>query len=655
MQLVQITRLLKWRGIRVFQISDTEIQTVEHMLLADGCGFAEDARKVIRFWESTDVAACPGSGKTTVLLAKLKLMADRMPFDNGAGICVLSHTNVAVNEIKDKMSGYLGKLMNYPNYVGTIQSFIDKYVTRPYLKQKYGKLVQAVDDRTYAEHLCRIIDSRKYPQLSGLVTNKYKIESVLYKEKADYVGALYINAGGALCIGNQGAPLAGSNRPSTQQFLHAQQDMLKGEGMIKYSDAFRYAEDAVNELTEEYTDLFSSRFKYVFVDEYQDCKENQRRALAKLFDPEKCCVFHIGDPDQAIYGSDRDTEQDWQPRGDSLVLEHSNRYGQEIADVLCPLRTGHQAIKSSCGNTGNRPILIVYNMNTISLVKDEFVYQLETHNLTDAKGVYKAIGHIRNDNAAGIKVGSYWNGYDGNKRTGSGFLFWSVIDEVCNELKDGHMDRVEPIVRRLICRIFHYSGIVNAETGREHTLATLKKGLNASHFDEYREGLIAMTELPEYSRKSLSDAFWEMIDALFVGSQLTSRFVKDNLPVFFMEEALTGSVQESNPNIYVEPIRGRKIQFDTIHGVKGETHDATLYLETEIKKSSDIVRILPFLGIGKVGASSLYDYSRKLAYVGMSRPRKLLCLAVQESTYERSISAFQGWEVVDIRNRQKAD
>ena len=77
--------------------------------------------------------------------------------------------------------------------------------------------------------------------------------------------------------------------------------------------------------------------------------------------------------------------------------------------------------------------------------------------------------------------------------------------------------------------------------------------------------------------------------------------------------------------------------------------------ETEIKKSSDIVRILPFLGIGKVGASSLYDYSRKLAYVGMSRPRKLLCLAVQESTYERSKSAFQGWEVVDIRNRQKAD
>jgi hypothetical protein len=83
--------------------------------------------------------------------------------------------------------------------------------------------------------------------------------------------------------------------------------------------------------------------------------------------------------------------------------------------------------------------------------------------------------------------------------------------------------------------------------------------------------------------------------------------------------------------------------------VKGETHDATLYLETEMKNSSDIVRILPYIGIGKARSSTLFDYSRKLAYVGMSRPRKLLCLAIQESTYNRSKNAFQDGEVIDIR------
>lgn len=108
------------------EIDDKELEIVESILLAKGC----------HCWESVDVAACPGSGKTTVLLAKLKLLADRMPFQKGSGICVLSHTNVAVNEIKTKLSDYADILMSYPNYVGTIQSFIDQFVTKPYLKQK---------------------------------------------------------------------------------------------------------------------------------------------------------------------------------------------------------------------------------------------------------------------------------------------------------------------------------------------------------------------------------------------------------------------------------------------------------------------------------------------------------------------------------------
>ena len=99
------------------------------------------------------MSACPGSGKTTVLLAKLKLLADRMPFVNGAGICVLSHTNVAVDEIRKRLSGYADKLLSYPNYIGTIQSFVDKFVTMPYLRKIAGRNVQAVDNLTYAQHM----------------------------------------------------------------------------------------------------------------------------------------------------------------------------------------------------------------------------------------------------------------------------------------------------------------------------------------------------------------------------------------------------------------------------------------------------------------------------------------------------------------------
>ena len=58
-----------------------------------------------------------------------------MPFKNGSGVCVLSHINVAVDEIKMRLADYADILMSYPNYVGTIQSFIDQFVTIPYLKE----------------------------------------------------------------------------------------------------------------------------------------------------------------------------------------------------------------------------------------------------------------------------------------------------------------------------------------------------------------------------------------------------------------------------------------------------------------------------------------------------------------------------------------
>ncbi len=51
---------------------------------------------------SSDVNAAPGSGKTTVLAAKLLLLARKWPHDT-RGICVLSHTNVAREEIQRRL------------------------------------------------------------------------------------------------------------------------------------------------------------------------------------------------------------------------------------------------------------------------------------------------------------------------------------------------------------------------------------------------------------------------------------------------------------------------------------------------------------------------------------------------------------------------
>ena len=390
-----------------WDVTENDIQRTESVLLPRGCNFADDAKAVIRCWESKDVSACPGSGKTTVLLAKLKLLADKMPLNNGAGVCVLSHTNVAVNEIKSRLSDCADKLMAYPNYIGTIQSFIDRFVTMPYIRQKYGRTVQPVDDEIYAEHLLQVINSGQSSQLRCLVDNQYSANNAIYKNKVAFVKALSLDDAGNLCLQNQRRPLAGSTTKSAEQFAAAQQTVLFTNGLIRYGDTYPLACEAISSLSDEYTNLFSERFKYVFIDEYQDCSDDQREALSRLFDSAKCRVMRIGDPDQAIYSFQEDNMVDWIPDDGCLSIESSCRYPQEIADILIPLRKGGTSIVSTNGSCGYKPVLIVFNDRSIDSVLSQFVVQLEAKGLHDPNGEYYAIGFVGKESVTGLRIGSY--------------------------------------------------------------------------------------------------------------------------------------------------------------------------------------------------------------------------------------------------------
>ena len=634
------------------EISDQDIESIERLLLPSEAHFPEDAKNVIRCWKSIDVVACPGSGKTTVLLAKLKLLADRMPLKNGAGICVLSHTNVAVNEIRTRLSGYADKLLCYPNYIGTIQSFVDKFVTMPYLRNIAGKNVQAVDDLTYAQHvLNRMQNNGKYRALNYVTNGNFERGSQ-FTERIDHVQALYLREDGALCVGKQRKALAGADKASTIQYKKLIADLLKDEGIMRYRDAYLYAEAAVNDLSEAYTDLFSARFRYVFVDEYQDCNDVQRRAIEAIFNSVKCMVIKIGDSDQAIYNSANDAITDWVPGDSFLPITTSCRYSQEIANVICKLKKDRNNIVTSVGKTDIKPVLFIFDTESIDKVIDGFIKTLDTHGLHDNKGVYKVIGAVRKEDSAGLKIGSYWSEFDGKVKKQSEYNYWRLIDDIILELAEGKLYKAERIVRKLICRLFHYAKIRHPDSDKDFTVITIKKFLEEEHGDIYRRWIYGLSELQDIDRQTIDCLIRQLINELLDNKNLQVDNIFASLPDFFLDESV--AIKRSDKfekNVLIDPIRGRRIEFDTIHGVKGETHDATLYLETDRQGASDLKRILPYYGVGRPGKSSLFDYSRKLAYVGMSRPRTLLCVAMQAETYKKSNDVFdRDWDIVDLRN-----
>lgn len=639
--------MLEW------EISDQDISTVEKLLLPDGAQFQQDAREVIRCWHSTDVSACPGSGKTTVLLAKLKILADRMPLEGGAGICVLSHTNIAVDEIKRRLSNYADKLLSYPNYVGTIQSFVDRFVSLPYLRACFGQNVHVVDDLTYAQHMLNEIKNTiKYNGFYYLV--KFKSKNISGDETSvqiNYLKSLFIGDDGALYTKGQKKALAGAERDSTKQFKELVDDLLKYEGIIRYGDAYSYAKTAIEHLPEDYKDIFSLRFRYVFIDEYQDCDDIQRQVIDSIFESEKCVVFKIGDSDQAIYSSDAASTSDWMPQKDFLPIMTSCRYSQEIAKVICKLKKDSKNITTLIGETGIKPVLLVFPPEKINGVISAFISILEKKGLYDNNGVYKAIGAIKNESSSGLKIGSYWAEFDSSAKNKSEYNYWFFIDEIIDYLSKGKLYKAEQIVRKLLCRMFHYAKIKNSISGKDYTIVTMKKALDEKYRGIYCQWIYEMSRLQNIDRKSVDKMLRQKINELLsINSPCTNIFTR--LPSYFLNEgAVAKKTNKPDKNIFVDPIRGRKIIFTTIHAVKGETHDATLYLETDRNKASDLSRILYCYGIGKQGNSSLYDYSRKLAYVGMSRPKKLLCVAMQDKTYNKSKGIFDtDWEVIHLKD-----
>lgn len=611
---------------------------VEKLLLPSGCHFQEDAKAVICCWDSKEILACPGSGKTTVLLAKLKLLADKLPLKDGRGVCVLSHTNVAVNELKGKMGDAAEKLLGYPNFVGTLQTFVDQFITFPFLKQYTNKSIQVVDRPSFAAALFSLA-CKRYKTLAGFVRNQQKSYSSVLSDVVSFTSSLYLNNGALyVWVNGTGKLLAGATSISAQNYIAAVYDLLTEEGLIRYEDAYSFTVQALEQYGESLRKLLSRRFQYVFVDEYQDCSEIQRHILDRIFANSESLMQKIGDVDQAIYSGTGDNTPDWQVTEDRLSIANTNRYGQEIADVLTLLRTGKNQIHSERGMRGIKPTLLIYDNASQNCVISSFVGEIQMNHLSHPTGVYKAIGMFKN--VSGLKIGDYWSDFQAETSNKSGIQYSDFITQIIMELESGKLYQAERYVRKLLCRVYHYHGIKNPK-GKEYSVNSVKQYIAEKHADIYQVSVLQLAKLQPCDYAVVDSH----IRALLVGLLGTS--VLERLPDNFMNSTHTVSVSNRKLNTYQDEESRIEIVFDTVYGVKGETHDATLYLETETKRSTDIKRILPLLE-GKPIKGEIHEKSRKCVYVGFSRPRHLLCLAISKSTYKGHERAFLGWKIIDL-------
>ena len=99
--LKEVMKMIDYK--KEFEINDDEIEKVYEILFNKERNFEEEKQKIIKSFESCCIEAVPGSGKTTTLVAKLMILAEKLNKGNyEKGICILTHTNIGIDIIKEK-------------------------------------------------------------------------------------------------------------------------------------------------------------------------------------------------------------------------------------------------------------------------------------------------------------------------------------------------------------------------------------------------------------------------------------------------------------------------------------------------------------------------------------------------------------------------
>ncbi len=576
-----------------FEINDDEIEKVYEILFNKEGNFGEGKQKIIKSFESCCIEAVPGSGKTTTLVAKLMILAEKLNKGNyEKGICILTHTNIGIDIIKEKLGMKGDVLFRYPNFVGTLQSFIDNYLAIPCYKKKYRRKVDIIDNdmaNNYNLNLLKNISLRIF-----LAKQYTDIEKIYYNFNDEYF------------YGEKKAILKDKNKPNYKLFFSRIENNI-----LRYEEAIQLGKIYVN----EYPDLkkyFSERFFLVLVDEMQDTNQDAFEILENLFDKEKVAVQYIGDRNQNLYNG---TEEWYSDSQGDLNLNTSNRFGENIANFLNHIRENSQdnLIEGNPSIKDYKPILFLYNSldkneeGGNNKIFDKFIEIIKEKGLDEKKGDFKVIGHVGISKEEKVTVSSYFKDFLKNEKI---FSLNKIIKKNSKLQPEN-----KKIIKELKSKIELFLKKEDKEELKEKFDEFIKIEENRIDFNR----IIYNYLLDKDENKFLDDLFY-FLERILKESLKKEKFNE----IFKIKEVENKNNNEMNT--YIKD--NVKLEINTIHGVKGETHLATLYLDTFWYKYdvSDYLFKLLSLELTNKQKKEIQNTQRnRNIFVGASRPMYLLC------------------------------
>lgn len=664
------------------EIKPENIAKAEQLLLPDGCSFDPERVQFITRLESGDLLAVPGSGKTTALRAKLYCMAKELPMKDGRGILALSHTNVAVDELKKMLQNHCPQLFEYPNFVGTIQEFVDTFLALPYYVQRYGHREDIIDADQYERACTNLMNKRGRitTYLSGKLKygKDYKSIRLGYSEDGRKILRFGIEGKEVEIEAERKWLREGNAEEKVAQlidFLFQMKEKILNWGVLHYDDCYYLAETNIREHP-DIVGILRKRFAYVFVDEAQDMKGYQLKIIDKCFNCDSVVLQRIGDPNQAIFDG-FSMVNTWESRTPSFI-NNSLRLTQEVASVVDHLvldrgdngQGGARFVVN--GVRSQEPVipryLILYTQDTIGGLKEKFKNLIRSHHL-------ESIGEARKYGFHIVGWNSEATGKVDHRR------LEDIFPEYHRSLNNSHVNpatlsehiQLERHVgnfkesRKTVLEVFVKVVRMAEQRPADERLFTAPKLLamvkeNAQAEQQFKEELLECT-------KKLSEGIWA--EAYNIIKANTTKWLTE-----FFQQQPNEKVKEYYEDAFVPFIPDVEehdadnitISIGTVHSVKGMTHCATMYVETSYNNKYESEYMIedkitgrgknktrtvtsPFLMRDLQPKNSYAAMAKRMLYVGFSRPTHLLCYASDKRLWKDDVLQMMedaGWKVETV-------
>lgn len=298
------------------------------------------------------VKACPGSGKTFSVAARMARLLHENNLSRHQGIAAVSFTNTACDVIKKELKDTFGyPNVFYPSFIGTIDSFINTYIFLP-----YAHLVMECD--------CR-------PEIIGTEFNKwydYDASKRNY-DRTKIIDPNYFVDKVSFNLNGEPIPLATAQefnfswsqmRNKDGQYRKDVKDIIEtkrihfAQGKANQADATYFAFKILNKYPSIAQNIVQ-RFPILIIDEAQDTTELQMAIIDILSQRGADSIMLIGDPDQAIF--------EWNTANPHLFMEKYNSPDWHSLNLSENRRSSEKICQLANSFSGNA-------MNSIAIDKD---------------------------------------------------------------------------------------------------------------------------------------------------------------------------------------------------------------------------------------------------------------------------------------------